>query len=81
VKTANKVNIKVDKSAPPQKSAKVSSSASVKVSDRKAAVAPPMTAKQIRKLSVEEKDVLVEKGVLKKHHTPFGPVYKRTRTK
>ncbi|MBN2808027.1 MAG: hypothetical protein JXR80_00880 [Deltaproteobacteria bacterium] len=38
-----------------------------------------LSAKDIRKLSVEEKDALVAKGELKKHSTPFGPVYKRAR--
>ncbi len=45
------------------------------------AMSPALSAKQIRKLSVEEKDVLVERGELKKHSTPFGPVYKRIRRK
>ena len=84
VKTANKANIKVGKSAAPQKSAKVTIAPAggtpLKVTKRKSSsAAPALSARQIRKLSVEEKDALVAKGVLKKHTTPFGPVYKRIR--
>lgn len=84
VKTVNKANIKVDKSAPPQKSAKISiapaggTPAAVAGGSKKSG-APALSAKQIRKLSVEEKDAMVAKGSLKKHNTPFGPVYKRIR--
>ena len=84
VKTVNKANIKVDKSAAPQKSAKVAIApaggrpSAVAKSNGKAGT-PALSARQIRKLSVEEKDALVSKGVLKKHSTPFGPVYKRIR--
>lgn len=41
--------------------------------------APALTAKQIRKMSVEDKESLVKSGELIKHNTPFGPVYKRAR--
>lgn len=84
VKTVNKASIKVDKSAAPQKSAKVTVAPAgapplgVVKSSRKSG-GPALSARQIRKLSVEEKDALVTKGVLKKHNTPFGPVYKRIR--
>ncbi len=83
VKTVNKANIKVDKTVP-QKSAKVTiapaggTSSGVAKRSGKSGV-PALSARQIRKLSVEEKDALVTKGILKKHNTPFGPVYKRIR--
>lgn len=84
VKTVNKANIKVDKSAAPQKSAKVTiapagGTSSVVAKSNSKASKPAMSARQIRKLSVEEKDAMVAKGALKKHNTPFGPVYKRVR--
>jgi len=83
VKTANRSNIKVGKSAV-QKSANIvvapapagGTSAAAARSNGKSG-APMLSVRQIRKLSVEEKDSLVAKGVLKKHNTPFGPVYKR----
>ncbi len=83
VKTVNKANIKVDKSAP-RKAAKIAVAPAVRtaaggVAATKRSTAPALSARQIRKLSVEEKDALVAKGVLKKHNTPFGPVYKRVR--
>ncbi len=83
VKTVNKANIKVDKTAS-QKTAKIAVAPAVRTAAGGAAAnkkgaAPALSARQIRKLSVEEKDALVAKGVLKKHNTPFGPVYKRIR--
>ena len=83
VKTVNKANIKIDKSAA-QKAAKITVAPAVRpatggVAANKKAAVPALSARQIRKLSVEEKDALVAKGVLKKHNTPFGPVYKRIR--
>jgi hypothetical protein len=84
VKTVNKANIKIDKSAASQKSAKIviapaGGKPAVAAKSSGKSGAPAMSARQIRKLSVEEKDSLVTKGVLKKHNTPFGPVYKRIR--
>jgi hypothetical protein len=80
VKTVNKSNIKVGKSAPSPKSARITVAPAVtaaKVAGKKGRTESSLTARQIRKLSVEEKDSLVAKGVLKKHSTPFGPIYKR----
>ncbi len=83
VKTVNKKNIRVDKSAVPQKSAKIiTSTAKVSapgVSAGKKSETSGLTSRQIRKLSVEEKEAMVNKGTLKKHNTPFGPVYQRLR--
>ena len=82
VKTVNRKSIKVDKAAAPQKSAKITTSTakvSVAGAAGKKSATSTLTSRQIRKLSVEEKDALVGKGVLKKHSTPFGPVYKRLR--
>ena len=77
-KTANRKQIKVEAAAVPvAPSAKPSKSAA----SARSAQDSRMSAKQIRKLSVEEKDALVERGDLKKHSTPFGPVYKRVRKK
>ena len=80
VKTENKKNIQIEAAVVPKaarKPTKPGSSAPKGV----AATSSSLSAKQIRKLSVEEKDVLVEQGELKKHNTPFGPVYKRVRKK
>jgi len=82
VKTANKANIKVGKATASQKSAKVvvaPAGGTPSAKSKRRSGEPAMSARQIRKLSVEEKDALVTKGVLKKHSTPFGPVYKRIR--
>jgi hypothetical protein len=84
VKTVNQKSIKVNKAAVPQKAARIITSAAgtsgtgTSGSTGKTG-APALTSRQIRKLSVEEKDALVAKGVLKKHNTPFGPVYQRPR--
>lgn len=77
VKTQNKKNIQVETAAAP----KPAKSAPPAGSTAKAAAPKPssLSARQIRKLSAEEKDALVERGELKKHTTPFGPVYKRVR--
>ena len=77
-KTDNKKNIQVETAVapvPPRTPAKPASTASKNT----AATTSSLSAKQIRKLSLEEKDALVERGELKKHNTPFGPVYKRVR--
>ncbi len=77
-KTANRKQIKVETAvAPVARSPKSSKSAA----SARSANDSRLSAKQIRKLSVEEKDALVERGDLKKHSTPFGPVYKRVRKK
>ena len=72
-RTVNKKNIVVEKAAAPTPARKAPESSAA------AAKGPSLSAKQIRKLSTEEKDALVERGELKKHNTPFGPVYKRVR--
>ncbi len=83
VKTVNKKNIQVNKTTVLQKSPKITTSAVVGTTGGSAATnkkgAPVLTSRQIRKLSVEEKEAMVSKGVLKKHNTPFGPVYQRIR--
>jgi len=79
VKTVNKKSIKVDKAAVPQKAARITTSAASTSGSTGKTGAPALTSRQIRKLSVEEKDALVAKGALKKHNTPFGPVYQRPR--
>ena len=77
-RTDNKKDIQVEAAvtvAPASTTVKPASS----VKNESAAAPPSLSAKQIRKLSVEEKEALVERGELKKHNTPFGPVYKRVR--
>ncbi len=77
-KTDNKKNIQVETAVvptPPQTSVKPAST----VTRETTATTSSLSAKQIRKLSLEEKDALVDRGELKKHNTPFGPVYKRVR--
>ena len=77
--TKNKRNIQVESAVVPQPATTAQpASATVKGT---AATLPSLSAKQIRKLSVEEKNALVERGDLVKHDTPFGPVYKRARKK
>jgi len=85
-KTVNKTKIRVEKAAVPGSSSQRSSGSSASIvtspATSTATVAAKkalLSAKQIRKLSVEEKDALVERGELIKHNTPFGPVYKRVR--
>ncbi len=85
-KTSNKTNIQVNTSdAPTARQTRAQPARSgpnvtgTKTTSSKAT--PSLSAKQIRKLSVEEKNALVERGELKKHSTPFGPVYKRIRKK
>jgi len=87
-KTVNQTKIRVEKAAAPSSSSRRSSSSSAAIATSSAtstataaAKKALLSAKQIRKLSVEEKDALVERGELKKHNTPFGPVYKRVRKK
>ena len=81
-KTSNKKNIQVEAAvtvapAPTKRSAKLARSAKNQASSSGSS----LSAKQIRKLSVEEKDALVKRGELQKYNTPFGPVYKRVRKK
>jgi len=85
-KTVNKTKIRVEKAAVPGSSSRGSSSSSASnvtspatSTATSAAKKALISAKQIRKLSVEEKDALVKRGELIKHNTPFGPVYKRVR--
>jgi len=40
-----------------------------------------LTAREIRKMSREDKEALVSQGVLQKLNTPFGPVYRRAKKK
>lgn len=72
--TANQANIQVEAAevAPVAVSA-----AGGAVSGAGAASRPVLSAGDIRKLSIEEKDALVKQGELIKHSTPFGPVYKK----
>lgn len=80
-RTNNKKNIQVEAAvtvAPaPTKSSRPASLAKKSTSPS----GSTLSARQIRKLSVEEKDALVKKGELRKLNTPFGPVYKRVRKK
>ncbi|MEA3332332.1 MAG: hypothetical protein U9Q58_01880 [Pseudomonadota bacterium] len=82
-KTSNKKNIQVEAAAaaPTVKQKQVKPAGSGPKVAGTTVATPGLSAKQIRKLSVEEKDALVERGELKKHSTPFGPVYKRVRKK
>lgn len=81
VKTVNKKSIEIDKSAPAKKvvynaSAPPGSPVSGGGGRENS---PGLTSRQIRKLTVEEKDALVKKGILRKHNTPFGPIYQRSK--
>jgi hypothetical protein len=79
-KPANKKNIQVEAAVTVAPSSKRGKSAN-SVKKETAAVSSSLSAKQIRKLTVKEKDALVERGELKKHETPFGSVYKRVQKK
>ena len=84
-KTRNKTNILVDSSITPTakriRAQPASPGPKVTGTKTSSTATSSLSAKQIRKLSVEEKNALVERGELKKHSTPFGPVYKRVRKK
>jgi len=81
VKTANKPSIQVEKVAvsKPVVAAKPKVSNSGNIVNNAGKSGPKLTARDIRKLSMEEKNTLVSKGVLKKIETPFGPIYKKAR--
>jgi len=80
-KTSNKTNIQIETAAAPTVRQSRVKPASVGPKVTGTTTTSSLSAKQIRKLSVEEKDALVDRGELKKHTTPFGPVYKRVRKK
>jgi hypothetical protein len=84
-KTANKPNIKVEKAVLPKpnttKVGKSGSQVGTTAGKATAGSGAALTARDIRKLSREDKEALVSQGVLKKLSTPFGPVYKRIRKK
>ncbi|MCD6532732.1 MAG: hypothetical protein J7L25_01475 [Deltaproteobacteria bacterium] len=84
-KTSNKTNIQVGTPAAPTarqtRAQPARSNPKVTGAKTSSAATSSLSAKQIRKLSVEEKNALVERGELKRHSTPFGPVYKRIRKK
>ncbi|MBN2705123.1 MAG: hypothetical protein JXR89_01630 [Deltaproteobacteria bacterium] len=72
--TANQANIQVEAAEVAPVAVSATGGA---VSGGGAAAKPVLSAGDIRKLSIEEKDNLVKQGELIKHSTPFGPVYKR----
>ncbi len=82
-KTVNKANIKVEKAVVPKpgaiKTGKSGGRPGTVAGKSTSGSEPVLTARDIRKLSREDKEALVAKGVLKKLSTPFGPVYKRVR--
>jgi len=84
VKTVNKKSIEIDKTVPVKKVVYNASAPPGAPASRSGgggtSSGSGLTSRQIRKLSREEKDALVKKGVLQKHNTPFGPIYQRSKS-
>jgi hypothetical protein len=77
-------NIRVEKAAPhpPTAASKTGRShAKAQPVGRPGTSVRALTAREIRKMSREDKEALVSQGVLQKLNTPFGPVYRRAKKK
>ena len=81
VKTDNKKSIQVETAVAPTPPTRTPAKPAGAAGRESTPTTSSLSAKQIRKLSQEEKDALVERAELKTHSTPFGPVYKRVRNK